>query len=44
MQTGSAALRDARGAAEHITAFINGLDEDAYPADDLQRSAVERQI
>ncbi len=45
MQPKSAALLwDVRGAADHIAAFIDGLDENAYLQDELRRSAVERQL
>lgn len=37
-------LWDVRRAAEQIAEFIGGLDEDAYLADSLRRSAVERQL
>ena len=39
-----ALLWDVRRAAEQIAEFTAGLDEDAYLADSLRRSAVERQL
>jgi len=40
----AALLWDVRRATEQIAEFISGLDEDAYLADSLRRSAVERQL
>lgn len=40
----AAFLWDVRRASEQIAEFIAGLDEDAYLADSLRRSAVERQL
>ena len=45
MQPESAALLwDVHAAATRITEFIVGLDADGYTADELRRSAVERQL
>jgi uncharacterized protein with HEPN domain len=45
MQPESAALLwDAHAAATRIAEFIVGLDADRYTADELRRSAVERQL
>ncbi|MFZ4893469.1 DUF86 domain-containing protein [Plantibacter sp. Mn2098] len=45
MQPESAALLwDVQNAASHIASFIDGLTAEAYAADDLRRSAVERQL
>lgn len=40
----AALLWDVRRASERIAEFIAGLDEEAYLADSLRRSAVERQL
>lgn len=37
-------LWDALGAAEHVRAFTSGRTFDEYEADDLLRSAVEREV
>ena len=45
MQPDSAALLwDVHAAATRVAGFIVGLDADAYAADELRRSAVERQL
>ncbi len=45
MQPKSAALLwDVHAAASRIEGFIGGLDADTYAADELRRSAVERQL
>lgn len=45
MQPESAALLwDIHAAATRITEFIVGLDADVYTADEVRRSAVERQL
>jgi uncharacterized protein with HEPN domain len=40
----AALLWDVHAAAARIAAFIAGMDEPSYSADDLRRSAVERQL
>ena len=40
----TALLWDVRHAAERIARFIDGIDEQGYLADELRRSAVERQL
>ncbi len=40
----AALLWDVRGAAERIATFVSGLTESTYRADDLRKSAVERQL
>lgn len=40
----AAFLWDVRNAADRISAFIGGLTQDEYLADELRRSAVERQL
>ncbi|GAB3582214.1 DUF86 domain-containing protein [Leifsonia lichenia] len=40
----AAHLWDVQEAAERIASFIAGLTQDSYIADDLHRSAVERQL
>ena len=45
MQPESAALLwDVHAAATRVAGFITGLDADTYAADELRRSAVERQL
>ncbi|MGG7510822.1 HepT-like ribonuclease domain-containing protein [Plantibacter sp. YIM 135249] len=45
MQPESAALLwDVQNAASRIATFIDGLTPDSYAADELRRSAVERQL
>ncbi len=40
----AALLWDVHAAASRVATFIIGLDADTYSADDLRRSAVERQL